>query len=248
MKIQQSSSIVAPGIHHFDTGPFNWYLIEQDSRLTLVDAGFPGHYKVFRAGLDTLGFQVKDIEAIVLTHAHADHIGFAERVRKEAKAPVYIHPADATMAQRPLQLPWWGLLSNVWRKYIANMLGIAIVNGVFKLPYLKKVETLKDGQVLDIPGHPIVLHTPGHTPGEIVLHMPEKGVLISGDTIVTRNVMTGVLGHPQLMSPILNYDFQLAQRSLDLLSKLGHLTILPGHGNPWYGDLAEAVALAQQNH
>lgn len=41
---------VAPGIHHFDTNPFNWYLIEEGGRFTLVDAGFPGHHRVFLQG------------------------------------------------------------------------------------------------------------------------------------------------------------------------------------------------------
>ena len=80
---------VAQNIHHFDTGPFNWYLIEESQRLTLVDAGFPGHYHTFLKGIQSLGYAIKDIEAIILTHAHADHIGFAERVRKESRAPVY---------------------------------------------------------------------------------------------------------------------------------------------------------------
>jgi len=43
------------GIHHFETGPFNWYVIEESGRLTLVDAGFPGHYRVFLDGLRSIG-------------------------------------------------------------------------------------------------------------------------------------------------------------------------------------------------
>ncbi len=248
MALQQKSAEIAPGIYKFDTGPFNWYLIEESGRLTLVDAGFPGHYRQFKAGMESLGFLNKDIEAIVLTHAHADHIGFAEKLRKRSKAPVFIHKADAKMAQRPLQLPWLGLLSNAWRKYTATMLGVAIVNGVFTLPSMSQVHTIHDNQVLDIPGRPRVIHTPGHTDGEIVLHLADRKVLISGDTIVTRNLLTGALGTPQLTNPILNDNYEQAKRSLSLIQELGELTILPGHGSPWKGEIKEAVEIAKTVH
>lgn len=238
---------IAPDIFKFDTGPFNWYLVKENGRFTLVDAGFPGHYSVFLNGLKSIGHVVKDLEAIVLTHAHADHIGFAEKVRKETGVPVFVHKEDARMASRPLQLPWFGLLSNAWRPYTATMLGVAIVNGVFTLPHLTKTFFVKNGDILDVPGRPQVLHTPGHTPGEIVLFLPEKKVLISGDTLVTRNLFTGKLGQPQLASPILNTNYREAMRSLDLLKELGEVTMLPGHGNPWKGNMEEGVSIAIQN-
>lgn len=235
---------ITTGIHHFDCGPFNWYLIEENGRLTLVDAGFPGHYNVYKKGLKMLGKTSKDIEAIVLTHAHADHIGFAEKVRKETGVPVFVHKEDAKMACKSLQLPWVGLLSNAWRAYTAKMLGVAIVNGVFTLPHLTKVQTVEDGQVLDIPGKPRILHTPGHTNGEICLLLEERNVLISGDTIVTRNLLTGELGKPQLTNPILNNNYKQAMRSLDLLREIGDVTMLSGHGTPWFGNMNDAVNLA----
>ena len=237
---------VAKNVFKFDTGPFNWYLIEEGGRLTLVDAGFPGHFSVFEQGLRSLGKSIKDVEAIVLTHAHADHIGFAEKVRKLTNAPVFVHAADAKMACRPLQLPWVGLLSNAWRPYTATMLGVAVLNGVFSLPHLTQVQPLRDGQRLDVPGRPLVLHTPGHTDGEIVLLLEDRQVVLSGDTLVTRNLLTGAQGRPQLTNPILNHNYRQATRSLDLLRELGRHTLLSGHGHPWTGDLREAVALAQE--
>lgn len=238
---------IANKVHHFDCGPFNWYLIEEEGRLTLVDAGFPGHYSVYKKGLELLGKSSKDIEAIILTHAHADHIGFAEKVRKETNAQVYVHSGDAKMACKPLQLPWFGLLSNAWRAYTAKMLGVAIVNGVFTLPHLTKVQTVTDGQQLDVPGKPKILHTPGHTDGEIALFLEDRKILISGDTIVTRNLLTGALGQPQLTNPILNHNYKQAMRSLDLLRELGEVTMLSGHGKPWVGNMNDAVNIALEN-
>jgi len=237
---------VAQGVYHFETGPFNWYIIEEEGRLTLVDAGFPGYYKVFIEGIRSLGFDIKDLEGIILTHAHADHIGFAERLRKETNVPVYIHKEDALMAGRPLQLPWYGLLSSAWRPYIATMLGTALVNGVFSLPKITKLMTFSNGESLDVPGNPLVIHTPGHTAGEVVFYLPERNVLFSGDTLVTRDLMSGKHGKPQVTHPLLNNDFKQAHRSLGLLSEIGNVAMLPGHGKPWFGEIQEAIELAKQ--
>ena len=92
-------SEVAPGVHRLGNAYVNCYLIEDGNQLTLVDAGLPG----FRAQLDeylrSRGRSVKDIAAVILTHAHGDHVGMAEGVRLDAPAPVHVHEADAQMAR-----------------------------------------------------------------------------------------------------------------------------------------------------
>lgn len=236
---------IAKGVHHFDCGAFNWYIIEESGRLTLVDAGFPGHYKVYKEGLKTLGKTGKDLEAIVLTHGHGDHTGFAERLRRETGVPVFVHKNDAEMVKKPLQLPWLGLFINAWRpNTFVNVLGHAIVNGVFTLPHLTKVNSVEHGQTLDIPGRPQILHTPGHTAGEICLLLEDRNILLAGDTINTRNLLTGVYGKPQVANPWLSEDYQENIRSLDLLREIGNVTLLTGHGKPWTGDMEDAVNLA----
>ncbi len=237
---------VAPGVHHFDTGPFNWYVVEASSRLTLIDAGFPGHYMTFLDGIRSLGRDLKDLEAIVLTHAHADHIGFAERVRKETGVPVYVHRDDLLKSQRVLQLPWFGLLSNAWRPYTASMLGNAMFHGVFTFPAIGKAIGFDDGAVLEVPGRPQVIHVPGHTPGEVALFFPDRNVLVSGDTLVTRNLFTGEEGAPAVPSRFLNANDRLALRSIDRLSEIGTVTMLPGHGRPWTGTMKDAIAIARE--
>lgn len=233
-------------VHRFDTGTFNWYVIEEAGRLTLVDAGFPGHYPIFKAGIDALGRSLRDVEAIILTHAHSDHMGFAERLRRETGAPVLVHRDDARKAGRALQLPWIGLLSNAWHPYMASILAHAVINGVFAMPGITTVHAIEDNQVLDVPGRPRVIHVPGHTPGEIALHVAGAKVLIAGDALVTRNLITGKLVGPEVVVPILSYDFEQSLRSIDKLGDIGRATILSGHGLAWAGDVSDAVTQAQE--
>lgn len=234
-------------VYRFDTGTFNWYVIEEAGRVTLVDAGFPGHYSIFRMGMSALGRTMKDVEAIVLTHAHADHMGFAERLRRETGVPVYVHDGDKLAAKRRLQLPWFGLLSNAWHPYMARILTHATVNGVFVMPGIGKVETVQDGQQLDIPGKPRVIHVPGHTPGQIALHIPRACVLIAGDALVTRHLITGRLTQPGVVVPVLSHDYRQSLSSIDRLRGLGRATIVSGHGLPWTGDVSNAADIAQQH-
>ena len=113
------------------------------------------------------------------------------------------------------------------------------------MPSIRKPRAFHDGDVLDVPGRPIVLRVPGHTPGESALFLPDRGVLISGDTMVTLNLFTGQHGPPQLPRRVLNRDDKLARRSLDRMRELGEVTMLPGHGRPWKGAISNAIQMAQ---
>ncbi len=229
-------------VFKFECGPFNWFLIEEDSRFTLVDAGFPSHYAILKQGLKEMGKSINDLEAIVITHAHADHTGFAAVLSRDANIPVYMHCDDVRAASRVLQLPWYGLLSNAWRPYIRKMLLHATLNGVFTMPVLPKVEPVTHEQFLEVPGRPQIIHLPGHTAGQIALFLPDRQILVSGDSLVTRNLLTGADGIPQLPQRMLNDDHRQAIVSLQRFKGLGQLTMLPGHGNAWEGDLESVIA------
>jgi glyoxylase-like metal-dependent hydrolase (beta-lactamase superfamily II) len=233
-------------VHRFDTGAFNWYVIEEAGRLTLVDAGFPGHYSTFRAGLAAIGRTERDVEAIILTHAHADHMGFIERVRRNTNAPVFVHSADATAARRTLKLPWFTLLSNAWHPYVAGLLGHAALNGIFTAPAIRSVRAVEDGQVLDVPGRPAVIHAPGHTSGQIALWLDRGRTLLAGDVLITRHLLRGTRGAPQLASRGLNADARRANASLDRVRGLGDALLLTGHGHAWRGTMADAVDGARE--
>src|SRR3954447_13861743 len=94
---------VADGIHCVEDSYTNWYIVEDDGQLTIVDAGVPDSWNSLEGALRVLGRTRDDIAAVVLTHGHFDHIGFAERARSELGVPVYVHENDVPLTRHPRQ-------------------------------------------------------------------------------------------------------------------------------------------------
>ena len=99
-----------------------------------------------------------------------------------------------------------------------------------------------DGDVLDIPGSPRVIHMPGHTPGSVTVQVPTVDAVFVGDAMTTRNVLTGVTG-PKPAPFTLQPDEAIA--SLARLEAVDATWVLPGHGPAWDGGVSEAVRLVR---
>src|ERR1051326_7257073 len=92
-------SRLADHVVRLGTWIVNWYLIEYGGRITIVDGGVPAYLPQVDRGLALLGKSRGDVEAIVLTHAHADHVGVAELLRSELHVPVFVHEDDERLAR-----------------------------------------------------------------------------------------------------------------------------------------------------
>ena len=196
--MSEAPTQVAPGVHRLGNAFINCYLIEDGNRMTLVDGGLPG----FRGQLDdylrSRGRTVADIDAVILTHAHSDHVGIVEGVRVDAPAPVYVHAADEQMARTGKTHRREGsMLPYLWRPAVWRFFASAVRAGGAKTTKVAELETFTEGD-LDVPGRPRVIPTPGHSPGHVSFHLPDRGVLIAGDALCTYNVLTGERG-PRLM-------------------------------------------------
>jgi glyoxylase-like metal-dependent hydrolase (beta-lactamase superfamily II) len=89
---------VAEGIHCLTNGVTNFYLIQESGKLVLVDAGAPKDWALFTQAVLGLGRAVEDLDAVLLTHAHTDHTGFAEQARTTTGARVWIHEREVRTA------------------------------------------------------------------------------------------------------------------------------------------------------
>lgn len=241
------SKQAAPGVARLGTDFVNWYAVEDGGRLTVIDAGGPAFAKTLDADLAAAGFKVTDVEAVVLTHSDSDHTGVVPQLQ-QAGARVLIHADDeATLRKpgpksgdaRPLQM-----LRDAWRPRFWRMMSTMIGLGTARPPKIAGAETFSDGDVLDVPGGPTVIHAPGHTPGNCAIHFPEREVLFAGDVMCNLNPLTLERG-PQLMPSWFNVSNRQALESLARVETVEASVVLFGHGEPWHEGPAAAVAQAR---
>jgi glyoxylase-like metal-dependent hydrolase (beta-lactamase superfamily II) len=238
---------VAPGVWRLGTDFINYYAVEEGGRLTIVDAGAPKFGATLKAQLGAAGFSLAHVEAVVLTHSDSDHTGVVPLLQ-EAGARVLIHEADEETLRNPRPKTGDGrpsrLLRELWRPGLWRMMATMTRAGAARPPKVEGAETYSDGDLLDVPGRPRVIHTPGHTAGNSAIHFEERGVLFAGDTMCSLNPLTRERG-PQLMPHSFNVSNVQARESLAKIEGLDADVVLFGHGEPWGGGVAGAVARAR---
>jgi len=237
---------VVEGVHRVEDSYVNWFIVEDGDALTIVDAGTPAGWGLLDDALGRLGRKLSQVEALVLTHAHYDHVGFAERLRRACGVPVWLHEKDVPLSKHP-QL--FGT-EDLPLKYFKNLPFVKVAasfarsRAFFARP-LKQVLTYPGEGELDVPGRPRVIHTHGHTKGHCSLHFPDRDLLIAGDAIVTWDPYTGRTG-PRLVAKAATNDSAQALAALDAIEAVDAGTVEVGHGEVFRGGAAQAARLARE--
>ena len=228
---------LAPNLHRIGNDIIAVYLVDTPDGVTVIDAGLPGHWRDLLAELTIMGRTLADVKGVILTHGDSDHVGFAERLRRDHSVPVYVHPADADRATGGAKPA-----NGKQKMKFGGVLGFAVYSlrkGGLRATHLTEVMQANDGETLDLPGAPQIIGLPGHSPGSIAIYVPIADAVFVGDGLTTRHVLTGAAG-PQ-PAPFTD-EPELAIASLRALLPTGAKWVLPGHGTPWSGGVAAAVA------
>jgi glyoxylase-like metal-dependent hydrolase (beta-lactamase superfamily II) len=228
----------------------NWVLVADGDEVTLVDTGEPRDLPRVLASLQRIGRTLSDVSAVVLTHAHPDHIGAAERLRADRGIPVRPLDTEAPHARGQVieEAPKLQVLRAAWRPQVLLWVLRILRAGATRAERLTEVKPFDAGAgPLDVPGHLVPVPTPGHTSGHCAFHLPGRGVLITGDALITAHPAGRTTG-PQLCPPMFNHDEAAALASLQPLAGLAADVVLPGHGPAYRGSPASAVERALAAH
>ena len=233
----------------------NIYLIDDGpGQRILIDSGLglPADEQALRAGLAQAGVALEDLSALILTHAHPDHIGLSGLIHAAAHLPIYMLAGEDSQI-----VTVWGKESTVLQEKLDEMYqvngmpaelradsqksGLAL-RRILRLPPVDAITALTDGQTLELGSHRYhVIWTPGHSDHHLCL-LRDDGLFIAGDHIlpgITPNIGLYVGARP---NPLADY-FDALQRVEPLPASL----VLPGHGRPFEG-LAERAAELRAHH
>jgi len=212
---------IFPHIYAVPLGYVNAFMLEDESGLTLIDAGLRGNERRIWKAVARIERKPSDVSHILVTHHHADHVGSLAAVKEAGSAETYVHPLDAPIVAGEKPRP---------AANRASITGRLIGRMLLRLPANKPAPVpadheINDGDELPMGGGVRVIHTPGHTAGHVSFFVEDHGgVLFAGDAAAN---MMGRIGKPLLM---FTEDMEETMVSMRKLAELEFDTACFGHG------------------
>jgi len=218
---------MSPGIHPIKLGVETCYVIRAEGTI-LIDGGAPNQAKNFKKAIETLSIKPNDIQLIVLTHGHWDHIGSAKDIKEITGAKIALHRNEKDWLEKSLKpLP---PAVTLWGHIFAKIMTIFVP--FVNVPATEVDLVLGDEELsladYGIPGK--IIPTPGHSAGSVSVLL-ERGDAFVGDLAMN--------GFPLRMGcglPIFAEDLQKVKKSWQLLLERGAKTVYPAHGKPFSAD------------
>jgi glyoxylase-like metal-dependent hydrolase (beta-lactamase superfamily II) len=217
---------IAPGVHAVRLLNVYAFLIAEP-QMTLIDAGLIGSARRVERYVRRIGRSLDELNQIICTHAHPDHIGGVRELAGDREVEVLMHAADLDGLKVTL------------RDAVANRNRGQLIAYFTRHP--GEATPLEDGQLLPLLGGLRVVHTPGHTPGSICLYAARHKLLFVGDSLQV------IRGKVTFASAVFSEDLSLSRASVARMAELDVETIAFSHYPPWRDganevlrDLAEA--------
>ena len=229
------------------------YALAVPGGIGLIDTGWESEHgwHALTAGLAGIGAAVTDVQGVLVTHLHFDHLGLAARVRRASGAWVAMHPADATVVQS-----WSGRdAATAVAAQVDFLIGLGAerseaetdVGGPERMELFTRMASpdrlLEDGDLADFAGWQLrAVHTPGHTAGHLCFSEERTGLFFSGDHVlprITPNISTSSSGPAD---PLRSYLSSLAA-----VRERQPTEVLPAHEWRFTG-LAERVDQITDHH
>jgi glyoxylase-like metal-dependent hydrolase (beta-lactamase superfamily II) len=206
-------------------------------RIVMVDAGAPGQSGAFARAIARIPIRPDEIELVVITHGHLDHIGTAQYIKRITNAQIAIHRAEREWLEsgRPPLPPGvtaWGRIMIALAKWVGLDRQYIPATGA-------DISLDDDGLTLrayGVPGE--IIHTPGHSRGSVSVLL-DSGEAFVGDMAMSARWLRLTPGLPAFAE---NVD--QVKESWARLLQAGARTVFPAHGEPFPADVIR-LALAR---
>jgi glyoxylase-like metal-dependent hydrolase (beta-lactamase superfamily II) len=236
---------VADGVHLAGTGLVNWVVLVEGDRVALIDGGYPRDLGAVEESVRRAGRRPEDIEAVLVTHAHVDHIGTLPELRRRYGVRVLARDVEARHVRGEVHesaTPLDVLVRSYRPRIAAWGLRVAVAGGT-RHPVVDSVGTIPLGVPLDLPRAPVALALAGHTSGHTAYVLPSVGAIALGDALVTGHPTSARTG-PQLLLDFFHHDPARVRETLRDLAAVQADQLLPGHGQHLELPLGRAIEQA----
>ena len=237
----------APDVFFVEGPASNWVILRRDAQFTLVDGGYRGDLLSVLASIHDIGLEPRNAVALLITHAHTDHTGAADHFAREYGTPVLGSAAEhrQLLGLERFQVSPQQVLVRAWRPRVFRWGIRAFRAGGARIVPVPAAAIWDVDLLAGLPGGPVAVPTPGHTPGHTAFYLPDVKAVITGDALVTGHPISTRTG-PQLLPRMFQHDGVRAGSALAVLAGLDASLILPGHGPALSTGIREAVDVVRR--